>query len=262
MFEILGYYARKRVRGAAALTVGIAILVGLYVWMFPTISGSVDLDEYIEAWPPALREAFGLEALGTIEGFLAGELYSFVWILLLGLYLAYLAASLIADDVERDRMDMLLSLPVSRARVVLEKFGSLLVPIVVVNAILPVVIYVGVTLIDESISVVDLLAVHLLSIPYLLTTAGIGLACSVYFNRASIAQRAAMGIVFGLFLVDSVVASTDYEWLGLISPTRHFDPTAVLVHSDYGLVGALVLSLVAIGLVAGSVAWFSRKDVY
>ncbi len=261
MLDIARYEGRNRLRGSVVLSSGISLLVGLYVWLYPTITATIDLDEYVEAWPPALRDAFGIETLGTIEGFLAGELYSFVWVLLLGLYLAYVGASLIAADIEHGRMDLRLALPLTRARVVGETFGSLLVPILVVNAILPFVVLLAVLLIDESIAVLDVFAVHVLSIPYLLTTAGIGLACSVYFDRVSIAQRAAMGIVFGLFLVDAVVASTDYAWLGLVSPTRHYDPTAVLVHSDYKPVGALVLSIATLTLLLGSLMWFSRRDI-
>ena len=261
MLEIARYEGRKRVRGSLAFAAGNALLTGLYVWMFPTITGSVDLDEYVEAWPPALREAFGVTSLGSIEGFLAAELYAFVWVILLGLYLAYAAASLIAGEVERDRMDMLLSLPISRARLVVEAFASLLVPVLILNAITPVVVFVAVSMIGESLSTVDLLAVHVFSIPYLLTTAGIGLACSTYFDRASVAQRVAMATVFGLFLVDSVVTNTDFAALGAASPSRYYDPSAILVEGDYGLVGFVILVVAAVALVGGSVAWFSRKDI-
>lgn len=262
MLEVARYEGRKRVRGSLALTVGISLLVGLYLWMFPTITASIDLDEYVEAWPPALREAFGVESLGTIEGFLASELYAFVWVILLGIYLAYAAGAVVAGDVERDRMDILLSLPVTRTRLLLEKFAALLVPVAVLNALVPAVVYAGVLAIGESISLADLVALHLLSVPYLLTTAGVGLLCSVAVDRASIAQRIAMAVVFGLFLVDSVVTGTDYSWLGAVAPSRYFDPSRILVHGEYDVGGAAVLTAAAVGLVALSAAWFSRKNVY
>lgn len=261
MFEFTRYYGRRRVKGAATLTVGLAILTTLYVYMFPSISSGIDLDAYAESIPPALRSAFGIEALGSIEGFLAAELYAFGWILLLGLYLAYSAAGLIADDVEDGRMDMLLALPVSRSKVLLEKFTALLVPILVVNTVMPVVVYLGVAGIGESLSVADLVMVHLLSLPYLLTTAAIGLLASVWFDRTSLAQRAAMGVVFGLFLVESVVTDTDFAVLGSLSPTRYYDPTAVLVSSEWDIAGGAVLLAATVVLVAVSRESFRRKDI-
>jgi ABC-2 type transport system permease protein len=261
MFEFTRYYGRRRVKGSAALAVGLAILTSLYVYMFPSISSSIDLDAYVESMPPALQAAFGTQALGTIEGFLATELYSFGIVLLMGLYLAYSAASVIADDVEDERMDMLLALPVTRSKVLLEKFSALLVPIAVVNVVLPVVVYGGVLAIGESLSVADLLMAHVLSIPYLLATASVGLLASVWFDRTSLAQRAAMGVVFGLFLVDSVVTDTDFAVLGSLSPTRYYDPAAILVESSYDVVGAAVLLVAAGALVALSRASFQRKDI-
>ena len=261
MFEFTRYYGRRRLKGSLALAVGLAVLTSLYVYMFPSISSSIDLDAYVESMPPALQAAFGTQSLGTIEGFLATELYSFGIVLLMGLYLAYAAASVIADDVEDERMDMLLSLPVTRSKVLLEKFSALLVPITVVNLALPVVVYAGVLAIGESVSIADLLMAHLLSVPYLLATAGVGLLASVLFDRTSLAQRGAMGVVFGLFLVESVVTDTDFSALGAASPMRYYDPAAILVHSEYDFLGAAILLVVALGLVAVSRAYFQRKDI-
>ena len=261
MFEFSRYYGRRRIKGSLALAAGLAVLTSLYVWMFPSISEGIDLDAYVQSMPPALRAAFGIQSLGSIEGFLAAELYSFGIVLLMGLYLAYAAASVIADDVEDERMDMLLALPVTRSKVLLEKFSALLVPIVVVNLVLPVVVYGGVLAIGESLSVADLLMAHALSVPYLLATASVGLCASVWFDRTSLAQRAAMGAVFGLFLVDSVVTNTEFAALGALSPTRYYDPAAILVRSEYDLAGAAVLLVAAVVLVAASRAYFRRKDI-
>ncbi|WP_340100863.1 ABC transporter permease subunit [Salinibaculum salinum] len=261
MFEFARYYGRRRVKGSVALAGGLALLTSLYVYMFPSISEGIDLDAYIEAMPPAFRAAFGVQSLGSIEGFLAAELYSFGIVLLMGLYLAYSAASVIADDVEDERMDMLLALPVTRSKILLEKFAALLVPIVVVSVVLPVVVYLGVVAIGETISVSDLLMAHVLSVPYLLTTAAVGLLASVWFDRTSLAQRAAMGLVFGLFLIDSVVTNTDFADLGVLSPTRYYDPAAVLVQSEYDLAGAAILLVATMLLVGASRAYFRRKDI-
>lgn len=262
MLELARFEGRRKVRGSLALGIGLALLGAMMIWVYPSIDqAGVDLDEYVEAWPPALREAFGVEALGSIEGFMAAELYAFGWVILLGLYLAYSAASLVANDVERGRMDLTLSLPVSRARVVAEKYLTLLVPIVVVNAIGFATVFVGLELIDEPIETADLLAVHLLSVPYLLATGAIGLLASVLVDRAAIAQRVAAGVVFGLFLVESVLTGTDYERLGAVSPTRYYDPTEILVHGEYDLTGAALLLVAAVVLVAASALWFSRTDV-
>ena len=229
--------------------------------MFPSMAASIDLDALLAAYPEALMKTFGVQTLATIEGFLASELYTFAWMLLVGLYFAYGAAGMIADDVEHGRLDLLLSLPVSRARLAGEKFLSLLTPLVVVSIVMPTVVYVATVLIDEPIALADLAALHLLSIPYLLTCAGIGFLASVLFDRTSIAQRVALGVLFALFLVESLVTGTDFEWIGAISPTRYIDPNAVLLNSEYDVVGGVILLAAAVVLVGVALAWFQRKDV-
>lgn len=261
MFEFTKYDSKKRVKGSLVLTLGLGAVAAFYVLLYPSFTEGIDLDEYIKNLPPAIVEAFGLKSLGTIEGFLASELYATMWVILLGLYFAYSASSIIADDVERERMDILLSLPVSRSRIVLEKFLSLLVPIVFLNTIIPVTVYATVTIIGRSLSVMDLVVVHALSIPYLLVCAGIGLVMSVVFDRTSIAQRVSLGLVFGLFLIEAVVSGTDFRWIGGIAPMRYFEPTAILVDGEYDIAGGVILLGATIVLLIASQLWFRRKDI-
>lgn len=262
MLEFARYEGRHRVRGSLVLTAGIAALIALYVWLFPSFKASgIDWEAYIESFPPAFMEAFGVRNITSIEGFLSAELYSFVWVLLLGMYLAYSAASTVAGEVEDGRMDLRLSLPVSRRRIVGEKFLSLLVPILIVNLLTPIAVYGGVLLIGESISAADLVGVHALSIPYLLACAAIGLAISVVLNREGRAQRAALGSIFGLFMIESVVAGTDVEPIGNLSPTRYYDATAILVDGTYDLAGAAILLAATAVIVLASQWWFSRKSL-
>lgn len=261
MFEITRYETERRLVGTGAIAVGLALFAGLFLAIAPDILAQADLDQLLEAYPEPLVEAFGIETLGTLEGFLATELYQFGFVLLLGLYFAYSAGATIAGDVEHGRMDVLLSNPVSRSTVVTEKFLSLLVPIVVVNLVVGAVVYGGSVLIDDPLAPADVLAVHALSIPYLLACGAIGLVLSVLVSRESVAQRGAIAAVFGLFAFETVVAGTEYAWLGAIGPTRYYDPTAILVDGTYDLVGAAVLLGATVALVVVSGLWFRRKDV-
>ncbi|MFC4359116.1 ABC transporter permease subunit [Halobium salinum] len=261
MFEITRYESERRVLASGALAVGLALMAAMFLAIAPDIISQVDLEAYAEALPPAFSNAFDIAAMGTVEGFLATELYQFGWVILLGLYLAYSAAGLIAGDVERDRMDLLLANPVSRRRVVVEKFLSLLLPILVVNVVVGAVVYAGAALVGEPLAPVDVVAVHALSVPYLLTCAAIGLLLSVLARRESVAQRGAAGVVFGLFMLETLLTGTDYEPLARLSPTWYYDPMAILVESSYDLVGAALLLVAAAALVALSARRFTRMDV-
>lgn len=261
MLELAAYGARRRLKGALALSVGLSAFSAMYAAFFPSITGNLDLESYVEALPPVFVEALGLRAFDTIEGFLATELYQFAWVILLGLYFAYSAASLIARDVEDGRMDLLLALPVSRARIVGERYLSLAPGGLVINVVVAAVTWVATRAIGYPIGTVDLLVVHALSLPYLCACAAIGLAVSVVADRASVAQRVAMALVFGLFLLESLVSTTDYAWAGAVAPMRYYGPTAILVDGSYDLAGAAILAVVTLALVAASQWYFRHREV-
>lgn len=261
MLEFLRYDARKRVTGSAYLSLAMVLLAGLITWVYPSFRDAFGGDELLEAYPPQLLQLFDIETMTSLAGFLAFEFYVFGWIILLGLYFAYSAASVIADDVDRGRIDSLLAMPVSRSRLLFERFGALGVPILTVNLLVPPVILIGSRLIDEPIAAADVIAVHLLSVPYLFACAGIGLVCSVVFDRVGIAQRVALGVTFGLFLLESLLEGTSYEIVGAVAPMRYYDPNGILLTSTYDLLGAGILLVMTGVLLAVSDRWFVRKDL-
>lgn len=263
MSETFWYETERRLRGTAVFAVVVSLYAVFAVGLFPSVeAANVDFERLMESYPEALREAFGVEAIGTIEGFLAGELYNFVWVLLLGVYFAYRAGGMIADDIERGRMDLLLSLPLSRSRLLFEKYASLIVPIVVVNTVTGIAVYAGTIVIGHAVDPLVLFMVHLLSVPYLLACAAIGLVFSVVVDRADVGQRAALGAMFVLYLVESLAASTEqFEALKYLSPTYYYDPTAVLVRESYAAVDTAILVGVAIGLLFLSHLLFKNRDI-
>ncbi|WP_050048295.1 ABC transporter permease subunit [Halanaeroarchaeum sulfurireducens] len=261
MFETARYEMGRRLRGTAILSILISLYTGFIVWYF-TVLENVPIEDVFEELPPAMRDAFGVESLATIEGFLGAEVYSFVWVLGLGLYFAYVAGGTIAGDVESKRMDLLLSFPISRSRLIAEKFSALLVPIVGVNVIASGAIYAQVTAIGESIDPMHLVLTHVLSVPYLLVCAAIGTMFSVVASRAALAERGAIGVVFVLFLVESVVGGADeYDWIQYLSPTYYYEPTPLLIDGTYDLIDTGILLAAFVGLLVLSQILFHRRDI-
>ncbi|MFB6094470.1 MAG: ABC transporter permease [Halanaeroarchaeum sp.] len=262
MTDILKYEGRRHLRGALALGLLLGVLATFVLTIYPSIEASGDaIVKFIQQLPEQMQATFAVEAYTTVEGFLATEFYQFMWLLLVGLYLIYVGGGAIATDVENGRIDLLLATPVSRRRVILEKYLALWVPIVVLNLLIPVFVYAGLAIIDESIAIRNLLLVHVFSVPYLALTAAIGLVLSVVVDRADVAKRGGLAVLFALFVLESVTADTDFEWIGAVSPMRYFDPADVLVDGTPDVVGAALLCVTAVGLVVLATALFERKDV-
>ncbi len=262
MFETARYEASRRLRGTAGLTVIVSVYAVFLAFFFQSLPKE-QLRTSVEIMPPSVLEAFGIVELSTIEGWLASEVYTFVVIWALGIYFAYTAAGLIADDIEHDRMDLLILLPFSRSRLLVEKFASILVPIFIVNGVLLVVVYVTALGIGEPVDPIRLVMVHILAIPYLLTCAGIGIYLSTLtvFNRATVAQGIAAGIIALLNLIGIFASGTVLSWMMNISPREYYDPSAILIEGNYNLVSAGILLIATVVLVLVSQRRFERRDI-
>jgi len=261
MFETTRYETNRRLRGTLILTIGVSLYVAFIVWYFSLVDVSA-YEQIAESVPPAMSAAFGIQTIGTIEGWLGAQIHTFVWLVGLGIYFAYSAAGRIASDIENDRMDLLLLFPVSRSQLLLEKFASMLLPLVLLNVVVGGVTYGLVVAIGETIDPMHLVLAHLLSIPYLLVCAAIGLTLSVVVNRAAVAERAAIGLISVLWLVESAVgAAADFSWIQFISPTHYYSPTPVLIDGTYELLDSAILLAGCLGLLIVSQVLFQRRDI-
>lgn len=255
------YEGRRRLRMTAVLAVLYVVLGWLYIWVGPELVAGEGIQDMIDAMPPVLRDLLGFESLSSLAGLLASEYYTLGWIVGLAGYVAYSAAGRVAGSLVSNRMDSLLAGPVARSSVLGGTYLALLVPILVLNAVVPVALYVGSVVVGSPLPIVDLAVVHLLSIPFLLFWAAIGLALGVTLRGGRRAGRVALGLVFTAWFLESVLGSTDYEAYGAVFPNRYFDPPSVLVNSTYDLLGAGLLLAATLVVLGFAHVWFDRGDL-
>ena len=259
--DVLRFEAERRVRVTGVIAVLLSVLGAFYIWLGPQIVTGTGMQEMLDSLPPAMNVLFGFESLTSLEGLLASEYYTFGYIVGLGAYVAYSAAGSVAGDVQHDRMDTVLSAPISRTSVLLGKYLALLVPILAANVVVPIALYVASVLVGDPIAAEPLVVVHVLAIPYLLCWSAVGLLIGAVVHRGRTAGRIAMGLVFAAWILESFLTTTDYSWLGGVSPTRYFDPPDVFVNATYDLVGGVILLAGAVVLLGTARAWFQRHDV-
>ncbi|RRJ29175.1 ABC transporter permease [Halocatena pleomorpha] len=237
MFEIARHQLRHRRLEIIALTAG---FVGIAL--------------------AAIGIVFGTSSQ-TIGAFLASEVYQFGWVLGLGSYFAYSAGSLLAADIEHNRMDVLLSAPVSRSSIVRQRFLALLAVMLVVNGSVCIFVYLGTVAIGTPVRPTNLFLVHMLSIPYLLVCASIGLLFSVGASTGTRASGISVAVVLALFVLTRRVAGTPYEWLSVLTPAHYYDPTAILVTNAYPVTNGVLLLGVALLLSSLGRLWFRSMDL-
>lgn len=260
MTAILRAESRNLLRGSVVLTGVFALVTAFFLAVFPGMQEEAAAIE--EAFPEHMLLLFGFEELHTIEGFTSGYVFPLLLALFGGIYVAYVTAGMIAGDVRTRRMDLVLASPVSRESVVLQKVASLWVPLVILLGGLAIVLFFGAFVIGESFDPVSLAMVHLLSVPYLLACAGIGIVFSVVLDRVETAQAGALGLVFVLWLIEGVSQmEPDYEWVGDLTPRRYYDPAVILVHEEYAFIDAGILLAAFLVMLGIALVIFRRRDI-
>ncbi len=260
MTAIARFESRMRVRGTVVLTGAFVVLSGFMLVVFPAMAEEAEAIE--RAFPDHAAALFGFEALHTIEGFVGSYMFPFIWVLMLGVYFGYIGGGLIAGDIRERRMDLTLANPVSRESVLAQKLLGLWVPIVSINLVLYIVLLGGARLLGETLDPVTLGMAHLLSIPYVLVCAAIGLLFSVVLSRPETAQMTALGAVFLLWLIDGLSEmDPNLEWIGALTPSRYFDPTAILVHESFAWGDAAILLASFVILTGLATLLFIRRDI-
>jgi len=107
---------------------GLAALTGLYVSIWPSLRDQPSLQGFLDRLPPAFRALFAANGadLTSAPGYLQVELLSVLAPMLMLLYAINAGAAAIAGEEDRRTMEELLANPISRDRLVLEKFAALL----------------------------------------------------------------------------------------------------------------------------------------
>jgi ABC-2 type transport system permease protein len=180
-----------------------------------------------------------------------------IWALLAG-------SRILRGQEEIGQLDMLLSLPVSRARVVFEKLSALFVALLLIGAIIGLFAYGGearITSIKFSFAdaMLEGLMVSLLAASF----AGL----SVLISQFTLRRNTAAGITGALFALSIILNSVSlispaYDWVGKLSPVYYFRISKPLVE-DYGMNwgAAAVLLVMALVFAGVGTALFLRRDV-
>ncbi len=205
----------------------------------------------------------GFENMDTFSGYLNVELYQIFWILILPTLIAYITASLISEEIEAKTIDMLMSNPVSRRQIVLEKFLGIVPLILTVNFATMGTIYGMTSVIGEEITFTHLFLTHLWSLPYFLAVASISLFVSTVINEKMKASIIGMAIIVGMYLFESISQLVpDYGEIGLVSFAHYYDPSKLLIEGNTDIAQSFaLLTLLTIVFILAAIICFEKRDI-
>jgi len=239
----------------------IGVMLSVCVFLYTEVRGEMDAVTDLFSSFGSFTAAFGMDRLnfGTLEGFYAIECGS-----MLGLggafYAAICAVSMLSKEEMNKTADFLLSHPISRRRILLEKLLAILVQISLLNLIVLAMSVVSILMIGEEIPWTELLLLHLAYYLLQLEIAGICFGISAFVKRGSVGIGLGIAVFFYFTnLISNLTESARF--------LKYFTPFSYCEGADIIADKTLNLGRIAIGAaacLAGILAaclWYDRKDL-
>ncbi len=265
MIRVVRRAVRDRRRWLTGWSIGIVALIGVTVGFWPSLRDrAAELNDMVANMPDGLASLFGISS-GVQPFSPVGYLSSQIYVLMLPVLLLIAGigvAGSLAGDEEHGLLETTYSLPITRRRVVIERWLAM----VVLTSILVAVSFVAVAI---SVAVVDLgvgtAALVWASVGVALLTwavAGIGLAAGALTGRRSIAITAASGIAVVSYVITSMADAGIgfFETIRPISVFSHYDVVQVLLRGRPTWALLVLVAVAAAGLAVA--AWgIDRRDL-
>lgn len=198
---------------------------------------------------PVFYQLFGGHDIGTNAGFLAGAIFAFVPVIMV-IFALFQALSW-PGDLESGRLELVLSTPMPRYRIVLERFGAVLIAAVVIVFVIWFSILAGASLTDLRVNAGNVAAASFGILPLELITVSL-----VYVLAGRLHSGAILGVVgtfialsFFVELMQSLLKLP--EWATSLSIFHHYGSpiTEGWQWKPFGVMLGIAALLLAIGVV-------------
>jgi ABC-2 type transport system permease protein len=259
--SVFGKTIHDRRHGLLWWSVGIGGLTVVTLSVWPSVR-----DEYqklVQNYPQALLAFFGIEkgGLGSAAGYLQAELFSLMLPLMLIAYMIAASSAATAGEQEAGTLEFLLAQPVSRRRVLLEKYLGLCASLAVISLAFVAVLIMSTRLFDVSVAAPNLVAATVSAYLLGVMFGAVSLLAGTFTAHRALAAGIASAAAIAAYLLSSLAA--------LVNALKRFRPLSPFWwYSGHdplrrGLEPLHVGLLVAATLVcvAAAVVVFDRRDV-
>ena len=238
-----------------------ALLCVYIVLLYPYLNELEGFRQLVESLPPIVQGMLGdVQDMFSPQGYLSAYLFNYAP-LLLAAYGILAGASAVAGEEKRGTIDLLMSTPVPRWRVMVEKFAAFVVATLGVLALMFVgtVIALAVTP-SLEISIGRLIEATLNIVPITLVFGALAFCLSAALpSRMSAGMWAALALVAFYMLSLLAPLSSALESVQGISPFHYYNVQTLAQGIEWG--GVAVLLAVSAVLMGLAVLGFERRDL-
>jgi ABC-2 type transport system permease protein len=240
--------------------VALAVLMALF---YPTISHMTAFNQYLSQLPEGLKQMFGSGLIDytSPSGYFSTELFSLMVPLLLLVFGIGFGANAIAGDEEKGTLGFLLANPVPRRRVVVDKFGVLVVSMILLGSLFWAGLAISSLAMGIDISLLKLAEATVGAVLLGLVFASLSFLAGCIKGNKGRSMGIASGLAVLTYLLNTlgglVSGLKDFRFL---SPFYHYMEPDTLANGFAPVHILVLLGLVIVFLVV-SIPAFIRRDI-
>ena len=240
---------------------GIGSLAVFTQLFYPTLSVNDQLNKFIGSLPQGFMAFLGnVQSVGSVEGYMTYSLLIYLP-LVLAIYAVAAAIGMVTAEVDTGTMEFLLSHPVPRWKILLEKYAALAAAILGIGLLIGVSMALGGWIIGSDVPAVKWILAGLQTVPITLFFGSVAFGLAATIRGSSTAAGAAAALAVGGFIFNGLVPLsaklapvkewTLYYWYSASSPLS----TGIFpVH-------AAILILLSIVCFGSGLAVFQKRDI-
>jgi ABC-2 type transport system permease protein len=243
-------------------TVGAALYLLAILAFYPSIRGNAaEMEELLDVYPEALKEAFGIEDFTTLPGFIGSEVLNVIWPIIAAAFMIVAGSATVAGEIERGTIDLWLSAPVARWRLLASKVGAIFTGGLGMVLATVAALGLGALAIDESIGLRELAALALT----LLALVWVMLGYSVLLSALLSSRGQAAGIASAVTLLSYLAwviggISARFDWLRDISIFSAYQAQPAVSRAEVHWFGLGILIALGALCIGGALLVFQRRD--
>ena len=241
---------------------GAGILGWMVIFLYPPFQDQMGpLMAMLKSYPPALTAFFGdVTQMASYLGWLNLEFFSY-GPPILAIFAVVAGSGLIAGEEEKGTLDLLLSHPIRRWRVVAEKFAAFVVATIVIMVIIALFFVSASAMIGQTKDLGRMGLATLNIAPITIAGGALALMASVLFRSRRLATTLALVVIIGSFFLESLG-----KVVKVLEPYRpftlfhYYNSNAALLDKINWGDAAILLGLAAL-FFAISLWAFQRRDI-
>jgi ABC-2 type transport system permease protein len=257
MIALLAARLHERRRSLLYWGLPIGLWSAFVVAIYPSVEDA--LSEAIASYPEALKQAFGIADLNSVEQYLSAEMLSLIVPLAVGYLAVRSVASGLSGAAESGRLDVLLSAPLSRRRLVAASFAAAAVELAAVLAVGLALCLLGGLLAGAGLSFGPALAGYANVWPLALLFAAFGVLVTARSLRTSVVTGSVAGLLVAMYVADLVGRlDTSLDWVRYASVFRYYGRA---IEDGIDPLSFLGVTAVAVLVAALGALLFERRDL-